>query len=77
MLPSTFNPIQPSPKFVTFCAYGDLVVIHVRVSSGPQPGSNEINAPAVGRLVPNALADPNPPASPFNDMFLNPVALRM
>ena len=74
--PSTFRPIQPVPKLVTFCTYGDLFVIHANVSAVPYPGSRLTNAPAVGRLVPNAFALPNAPVNPVNVQFLKPVPLR-
>ena len=72
--PSIFWPTQLSPKVVTFCMYGERVVIHVLLSSGPQPGSNETNAPPVGLLYNSkTLGGLRVPFNPLVVMSLTPV----
>ena len=70
--PSIFIPIQPVPNVVTFCTYGDLLVIHAYSASGPVAGSNETYAPADGRLVKLSLGVPSVPDNPCNVILRNP-----
>ena len=62
------------PIVVTPWTYGDRVAIHAFSSSGPQPGSNEINAPPVGLTVAIVAFLSTVPSKPCTVQFLKPVA---
>ena len=72
--PSILCPVAAVPNVVTPCTYGERVIIQVVKSSGPNPGSNEVYAPAVQRLVPYVFAGVKSPLRPFRVQFLTPVA---
>ena len=62
---------------VTPCMYGERVVIHVRLSAGPHPGSKDTYAPPTGFWYrSNAAGGLKIEASPLRVQFLIPVELR-
>ena len=75
--PSIFCPIAPYPNVVQFCIYGDLALIHTASCFGPQPGSNDAYAPALGLLVPLAFGACKSPINPCIVIKRKPVPLRI